>query len=213
MFPSEAVYCLLPVTQSILIKKKMTRISKMDPWDRLGYMSRCRIHKNLWFSSSGERERQEWYIHFHFDVKVLSEFLVRRLQAGVPALGIARDAIRGLDPSGGWNKTSISHYLRFNQIPAFFPATKLSLAENKPSLIKEGLQLIFQAMECFIQKVWGQDAGGEGKKKENEIHLHPTSGKLLLTFNLFQQEMGSYIVTTVNRRVEERGAIRQDCQL
>lgn len=90
---------------------------------------------------------------FSFHIKVLSGFLVRTLQAGVSALGIAGDAIRGLDPSRGWNKTSISHYLGFNQILAFFPATKLSLAENKPSLIKEGLQLIFQAVECFIQKV------------------------------------------------------------
>lgn len=54
---------------------------------------------------------------------------------------------------------------------------------------------------------------GERGGKRHKIHLHPTSGKLLLTFNLFQQEMGSYIVTTVNRQVEKRGAIRQDCQL
>lgn len=54
---------------------------------------------------------------------------------------------------------------------------------------------------------------GRRGKKEHGIHLHPVSGKLLLTFNLFQEEMGSYVVTTVNRRAGRRGAIRQDCQL
>lgn len=39
-------------------------------------------------------------------------------------------------------------------------------------------------------------------------HLHPTSAKLLLTFNLFLQEMESYILTTVNRGAGERGVIR-----
>lgn len=114
-----------------------------------------------------------------------------------PPLYGAGDTIKGLYPSSGWNKTSISRYLHFNQIPA----TKLSLAENKPSLIKERLRLISRQGENFIQKVGGK----EGRKK---IHLHPTSAKLLLTFNLFLQEMESYILTTVNRGAEERGVIR-----
>lgn len=40
--------------------------------------------------------------------------------------------------------------------------------------------------------------------KKKKIHLHPTSGKLLLTFNLFLQEMEGYILTTVNRRTGEK---------
>lgn len=81
-----------------------------------------------------------------------------------------------------------------------------------PLSSKRGFNWFSRPWNVLFRKFEARTLRGEGKK-EHEIHLHPASGKLLLTFNLFQQEMGSYIVTTVNRRAEERGAIRQDCQL
>lgn len=69
---------------------------------------------------------------------------------------IVADMITCLDLSYGKNKTSISPYLPFNQIPTFFclPATKLSQAENKPFPYQRAMGSIdFQARRIFIQKL------------------------------------------------------------
>lgn len=57
----------------------------------------------------------------------------------------------------------------------------------------------FQARGIFIQKLWSTYQ----KKKDRENTCIPPSGKLLLTFNLFRQEMESYNLTTVNRGTGE----------
>lgn len=113
---------------------------------------------------------------------------------------VVPDMITFLDLSHGKNKTSISHYLPFNQIPTFFasPPQNCHRLKISPFLIKEPrVQLISRLGEFLFRNF-------EAKKKEIEkTPASPPSGKLLLTFNLFRQEMESYILTTVNRGTGE----------
>lgn len=133
---------------------------------------------------------------------------------------IVADMIACLDLSHGKNKTSISHYLRFNQIPTFFASLPQNCHELKisPFLIKEPrVQLISRRglnsyRETLRHKHTYTPTPSLKKKGENTCtdspklppRLPPSpSGKLLLTFNLFLQEMESYILTTVNRGTGE----------
>lgn len=63
----------------------------------------------------------------------------RREQMHGGRASIVADMIACLDLSHGKNKTSISHYLRFNQIPTFFASLPQNCHELKisPFLIKE----------------------------------------------------------------------------
>lgn len=105
-----------------------------------------------------------------------------------------------LDLSYGKNKTSISHYLPFNQTPTSFAFLPQNCHRRKisPFLIKEPrVQLIPRPGFFFFlnRELWSTYT----QKKIEKTPAPPPSGKLLLTFNLFRQEMESYILTTVNR--------------
>lgn len=113
----------------------------------------------------------------------------------------AGDTIRVLYPSSGWNKTSISRYLPFHQIPAFSLPQNCHWQKISPPSSKRVFNWFPGQGRILFRKL-------EAKRGGKRIYLHPTSAKLLLTFNLFLQEMESYILTTVNRGAEERGVIR-----
>lgn len=89
-------------------------------------------------------------------------------------------------------------------LPFCLPATKLSQAENKPFPYQRAKGSIdFQARRFFLFRNFEAKKKREKEsKREREKTPAPLplpSGKLLLTFNLFRQEMESYILTTVNR--------------
>lgn len=112
--------------------------------------------------------------------------------------------ITSLDLSYGKNKTSISHYLPFNQIPTSFASLPQNCHRLKisPFLIKEPrVQLIPKPGSFFLFFFWNSGTLKHIHKKKTPAS--PPSGKLLLTFNLFRQEMESYILTTVNRGTGE----------
>lgn len=112
--------------------------------------------------------------------------------------------ITSLDLSYGKNKTSISHYLPFNQIPTSFASLPQNCHRLKisPFLIKEPrVQLIPKLGDFFF--FFYSETLKHTQKKDRENTCIPPSGKLLLTFNLFRQEMESYILTTVNRGTGE----------
>ncbi len=114
---------------------------------------------------------------------------------------IVADMITCLDLSYGKNKTSISPYLPFNQIPTFFASLPQNCHRLKisPFLIKElRVQLISRLGEFLFRNFEAHT-----QKKDRENTCIPPSGKLLLTFNLFRQEMESSILTTVNRGTGE----------
>lgn len=116
--------------------------------------------------------------------------------------------ITSLDLSYGKNKTSISHYLPFNQIPTSFASLPQNCHRLKisPFLIKEPrIQLIPEPGPFFFFFFFLEFRNFEAhtQKKDRENTCIPPSGKLLLTFNLFRQEMESYILTTVNRGTGE----------
>lgn len=88
-------------------------------------------------------------------------------------------------------------------LPFCLPATKLSQAENKPFPYQRAKGSIdFQARRFFLFRNFEAKKRERKRVKEREKTPAPLplpSGKLLLTFNLFRQEMESYILTTVNR--------------
>lgn len=118
-------------------------------------------------------------------------------QAGSIVAGM----ITFLDLSLGKNKPSISHYLPFNQIPSFFASLPQNCHRLKisPFLIKEPRVQLLPRQGAFYSETLMHT------KRIEKTPASP-SGKLLLTFNLFQEEMECYILTTVNRGTrEERG--------
>lgn len=116
--------------------------------------------------------------------------------------------ITSLDLSYGKNKTSISHYLPFNQTPtsfAFLPQNCHRL-KISPFLIKEPRVQLIPKPGFYSFFFLFLDSGTLKHihtKKIEKTPASPPSAKLLLTFNLFRQEMEGYILTTVNRGTGE----------
>lgn len=103
-------------------------------------------------------------------------------------LGREGDNIRVLDPPPCQNKTSISHSLSLIRFLFQLPQSCQQKKISYPPL--QGLNWISQ---CVNVPSWGKIY------KKIKSHLHPPSGKLLLTFNLFLQEMERYGISKVNR--------------
>lgn len=133
------------------------------------------------------------------------ELCVRKRAWNQQAGGIVAGMITSLDLSHGKNKPSISHYLPFNQIPSFFFFASLPQnchrLKRSPFLIKEPrVQLIPRQGEFYSETLMHTE-------RIAKTPASPPSGKWVLTFNLFQEEMECYVLTTVNRggTREERG--------